>query len=70
MNVNDYIRLNCTSCGAEIYAEKGLAYWYCGHCGEQMKVIPPQKKPIVIKLKKRPAAHSRHVKEVQQGVII
>ena len=56
MNMNDFIRMECTSCGAVIYAEKGLGYWYCGHCGEQIKVTPPaKKKPVVIKLKKHTA---------------
>ncbi|MBO4876820.1 MAG: leucine-rich repeat protein [Ruminococcus sp.] len=69
MNVNDFIRMECSSCGAEIYAAKGLAYWYCGHCGEQLKVTPPaKKKPVVIKLKKRTAPAEGTPVRAEQGV--
>ncbi|HBB72490.1 MAG TPA: hypothetical protein DCZ71_07795, partial [Ruminococcus sp.] len=72
MNVNDFIRMECTGCGAEIFAEKGLSHWYCGHCGVKLNT-PAQvkKKPIAVRLKKHtPPATTSETKSTDKIVSV
>ena len=41
MTGKELISKNCPSCGAELFIDKGMENWFCGHCGVKFEVNAP-----------------------------
>ena len=59
MDEMKFTEMTCPECGKSIYADKTAANWYCGYCGNRIRLTEKPAKKAVVKVKlKRHAVHT------------